>query len=260
MALPRFKGAKVTWSVDKPDVAAIVKNRTVRGLKGLDATLTLKVEQAAQGKALTLNGQPLKPGKEYEIVLTVLGKGDRMATKVAIKGPRKLTLHPLGLAHGYPSTAKLDLVLTPASLPWVWKAFCFYISSNPGVAQVLGDGTIVAVKPGKAVVTAYTPNMKTAKVTVTVKGRVTSLRLKDEDDNYCGKRLALHVGAFFKLIPEFNGDAAFKAVRWTSSNPAVAYVNGYDNVYGNSNGTAKITAAALDGSGKKATVVVTVTE
>ncbi len=260
MALPRFKGAKVTWSVDKPDVAAIVKNRTVRCLKGIDATLTLKVEQAAQGKALTLNGQPLKPGKEYEVVLTALAKGDPMATKVAINGPRKLTLHPLGMAHGYPSTAKLDLVLTPASLPGLWKAFCFYISSNPGVAQVLGDGTIVAVKPGKAVITAYTPNMKTAKVTVTVKGRVTSLRLKGEDNKYV-KRLTLKKGQSRQFFPEFNGDAALKAVHWTSSNPTVAYVRDtYNYVYGNSKGTAKITATALDGSNKKATVVVTVTE
>jgi hypothetical protein len=260
MALPRFKGAKVTWSVDKPDVAAIVKNRTVRGLKGLDATLTLKVEQVAQGKALTLNGQPLKPGKEYEIVLTVFGKGNRMATKVAINGPRKLTLHPLGPAYGYPSTAKLDLVLTPASLPWVWKAFCFYISSNPGVAQVLSDGTIVAIKPGKAVITAYTPNMKTAKVTVTVKGWVTSLRLKGEDNKYV-KRLTLEKGQDHQLIPEFNWDAALKAVRWTSSKPTLVYVDKYGKVSAEYfKGTAKITATALDGSGKKATVVVSVTE
>ena len=258
MVLPKFKGAKVTWSVLDPAVAAIVRNRTVRGQQQGETTLILKVEQAEQGKALTLNGQPLKPGKEYEIVLTALAKGEPMATKVAINGPRKLTLHPLGMAHGYPSTAKLDLVLTPASLPWLWKAFCFYISSNPGVAQVLGDGTIVAVKPGKAVVTAYTPNMKTAKVTVTVKGRVTSLRLKDEDNKYV-KRLTLEKDKSHQLIPEFNGDAALKEVCWTTSNHVVASVYG-GLVFAHSKGTAKITATALDGSNKKATVVVTVTE
>jgi uncharacterized protein YjdB len=194
-------------------------------------------------------------------VLKVVGKGEATVRKVAINGPRKLTLHPLGLEHGYPATAALDLVFTPAAFPGSdeWKENCFYISGNPGVAQVLDDGTIVAIKPGKAVITAYTPNMKRAKVTVTVKGRVTSLKLEDEGGNEV-KRLALQRGGRFRLTPEFNGDAALKSVRWTSSKPAVAYVDGNNDVNALSTGTARVTATALDGSNKKATVVVTVTE
>ena len=265
MVLPRFSGAKVTWSVADPTVAAVVKNRTVRGLRGEDTTLTLEVKQAAQGKALTLNGQPLKPGKEYHIVLKVVGKGEATVRKVAINGPRKLTLHPLGLEHGYPATAALDLVFTPAAFPGSdeWKENCFYISGNPGVAQVAmdeetGEGKIFAIKPGKAVITAYTPNMKTAKVTVTVKGRVTSLKLKDGDGNEV-KRLTLNQNSVYQLTPEFNVDAAFTALRWTSSKPAVAFVDGHDQIYAFSTGTAKITATTLDGSNKRASVIVTVT-
>jgi hypothetical protein len=260
MVLPKFKGAEVEWSVAGEPIAEIINNNVVRGVARGDAILRMTVAQAAQGKALTLNGQPLKPGKAYDIGLKVLKKGEAAMQKVAINGPRKLTLHPLGRGYGYPATAKLDLVLIPASLPWSWKEYCFYISSNPGVAQVLGDGTIVAVKPGKAVITAYTPNMKTAEVTVTVKGWVTSLRLKDEYDNYVNRMTLIPTSEDeYILIPVFNWDAAFKAVRWTSSNPRVANVDWNGYVYGNSKGTARITAIALDGSGKKATVVVTVT-
>ncbi len=264
MVLPRFSGAKVAWIVADPTVAAVVKNRTVRGLRGEDTTLTLKVKQAAQGKALTLNGQPLKPDEEYDIVLKVVGKGEATVRKVAINGPGKLALHPLGLEHGYPATAALDLVFTPAALPGFWKENCFYISGNPGVAQVAmdeetGEGKIFAIKPGKAVITAYTPNMKTAKVTVTVKGWVTSLKLKDGDGNDVNK-LPLSKRDIYQLTPEFNEDAVLKAVRWTSSKPGVAYVDGNDQVYALSTGTARITATSLDGSNKKATVIVTVTE
>ena len=265
MVLPRFRGAKVTWSVADPTVAAVVKNRTVRGLRGEDTTLTLEVKQAAQGKALTLNGQPLKPGEKYHIALKVVGKGEATVRKVAINGPGKLTLHPLGPEHGYPATAALDLAFTPAAFHGIeeWKKNCFYISSNPRVAQVAmdeetGEGKIFAIRPGKAVITAYTPNMKTAKVTVTVKGRVTSLKLKDGDGNEV-KRLTLNQNSVYQLTPEFNGDAAFTALRWTSSKPAVAFVDGHDKVYAFSTGTAKITATTLDGSNKRASVIVTVT-
>lgn len=46
---------------------------------------------------------------------------------------------------------------------------------------------------------------------------------------------------------------------WSSSNPAVASVNDEGNVTAHKAGTAKITAAAMDGSGKKATVTIKVT-
>jgi hypothetical protein len=217
----------------------------------------MTVAQAAQGKALTLNGQPLKPGKAYDIGLKVFATEAVTAGKVAVNGPRRLTLHPLGLEYGYPAAEKLDLVLAPESLPGVWKEYCFYISSNPSVAGVLGDGTIVAVKPGKAVITAYTPNMKAAKVRVTVKGWVTSLRLMDSSGAPV-KRLTLGVEEDCLLTPEFNWDAALKEVRWTSSNPRVAAVFWDGEVFARSRGTARITATALDGSNKKATAVVTV--
>lgn len=73
-------------------------------------------------------------------------------------------------------------------------------------------------------------------------------------------KLTLDKDDYLRLIPEFDADAAYQAVRWSSSKPAVAFVDGYGTVLALSKGTAKITATAMDGSRKKATVIVTVTE
>ncbi len=51
-----------------------------------------------------------------------------------------------------------------------------------------------------------------------------------------------------------------KTFQWTSSNYNVAYVDGNGNVYPYSKGTATITCTAMDGSGKKATCKVTVSQ
>ncbi|MGI6174160.1 MAG: leucine-rich repeat protein [Christensenellales bacterium] len=256
MALPKFQGAKVNWRTDDQSVATVGRGNRIKGLAEGDTDLKLDVQAAAKGKALTLNGRPLKPGETYTIKLKVFGKKDPTARKVTVVQPKKPVLHPLGI--GYPKTEKIELAFTPAALNADddWKGNCFYISSNPKVAQVRADGTIIAVKPDKARITVYAPNMKTAKVTVTVKGLITDIKLK-EDDEYV-KKLTLGEGERIVLKPEFNEDAAYTALRWSSSKPAVAYVDGFGEVNTLSAGTAKITATAMDGSRKKATVIITV--
>ncbi|MGI6174159.1 MAG: leucine-rich repeat protein [Christensenellales bacterium] len=255
MALPKFRGAKVKWSIEGNPVAT-GKGNKIRGVMAGDAMLRLTVLAAVKGKALTLNGQPLKPDKTYDIPLRVFAKGALTARKVTA-APKKMTLHPTGI--DYPKKANIVPTFTPAALNEDddWKGNCTYVSSNPRVAQVDNNGMVFAVRPGKAKITVYAPNMKAAKVSVTVKGFVTYIRMRDGNYNYV-KRMHLRKGEFSQLIPEFNADAAFRVVRWTSSKPAVATVNGDGVVEALSKGTAKITATAMDGSRKKATVTVTV--
>ncbi|MGI6174158.1 MAG: leucine-rich repeat protein [Christensenellales bacterium] len=260
MALPKFKGAKVAWRIEGEAVATVGRGNRIRGVQAGTADLKMTV-QAAKGKALTLNGRPLKPGETYTIKLQVFGKKEPTARKVTVVQPKKPVLHPLGI--DYPKTEKIELAFTPAALNADddWKGNCFYISGNPKVAQVRSDGTIIAIKPGKATITAYAPNMKTAKVSVTVKGLITDLKLKNEGGDYVDKlTLNLNIWENPRLIPEFNADAAYTALRWSSSKPAVVAVTGFGRVIALSKGTAKITATAMDGSRKKATVTVTVTE
>ncbi|MGI6174157.1 MAG: leucine-rich repeat protein [Christensenellales bacterium] len=259
MALPRFNGAKVVWRIDGEPIAGIVKNKSIKGVTEGRANLEMTVEQAAKGKALTVSGRPLKPGETYTIKLRVFGKKDATVRKVTAS-PQKLTLHPLGKG-GYEKTAKITPRFTPATLPESdeWRENCLYISNNLKVAKVRSDGTIIAVRPGKARITVYAPNMKSARVSVAVKGFVTDIKLKKADGTYVNT-LTLSKGNSTQLEPEFNEDAAFTALRWSSSKPAVATVNGYGKIVAVSKGKTKITATALDDSRKKATVIVTVTE
>lgn len=61
-----------------------------------------------------------------------------------------------------------------------------------------------------------------------------------------------------KLTATVNADASNKAVSWSSNKPAIADVYDDGTVIANGNGTATITATAVDGSGKKATYKVVV--
>jgi hypothetical protein len=257
MALPKFAGAKVNWSIEGLPVATLVKGNKIKGVQGGDAVLKLTVA-GAKGKALTLNGRPLKPGETYTIQLRVFAKGVATARKV-VASPKKITLHPTGI--GSPKEDKITPAFTPANLSDMgeWVKNCTYVSSNPKVAQVRNGGKVIAVRPGKATVTVFAPNMKTAKVSVTVKGFVTDIKLRGQDGRYV-KSLTVRTQDSAEFIPEFNADAAFTAVRWSSSKPGVVYVDGNGRIVALSPGTAKITAAALDGSGKKATVTITVAE
>ncbi|MGI6174161.1 MAG: leucine-rich repeat protein, partial [Christensenellales bacterium] len=260
MALPKFKGAKVKWSVQGGEntVATVGRGNKLKGVQAGEAVLKLDVLAAVKGKALTLNGQPLKPEKTYDIPLKVFGKHEETVKKVSVSA-KSILMHPKG--YGYPAKAKIHLAFTPASLTGSaeWKGNCLFVSSNPNVAQVNQEGMIFAIKPGKATIFVYAPNLKSAKVSVTVMGLVTYIKLKDSDGNYL-KQVTLSEGSVFAVTPEFNVDAAFTAIRWSSSNPAVAIMNGNGKIGAVSKGTAKITATALDGSGKKATITVRVTE
>ncbi|MGI6173881.1 MAG: leucine-rich repeat protein [Christensenellales bacterium] len=260
MVLPKFKGAKVAWSVQGDPVITIGKGNRLKGVQAGEAVLKLNVLAAIQGKALTLNGEPLNPDKTYEIPLKVFKKTDAVVKKVSVSA-KGIIMHPTG--YGYPAVKQIYFAFTPASLTGNadWKGNCLFVSSNPNVAQVNQEGKIFAIRPGKATITVYAPNLKTAKVSVTVKGLITSLKLKDDDGNYVKKvTLSLYDNKYIWLNPEFNADAAFTALYWTSSNPDVAVVTKSGMVVAASKGTTKITATAMDGSGKKATVTVTVTE
>ncbi|MGI6173884.1 MAG: leucine-rich repeat protein [Christensenellales bacterium] len=256
MVLPKFKGAKVAWSVQGEPIVTIGKGNKLKGVQAGEAVLRLNVLAAVQGKALTLNGEPLNPDKTYDIPLKVFKKTDAVVKKVSVSA-KSVLMHPTG--YGYPAVKQIYFAFTPVSLTGNadWKGNCLFVSSNPNVAQVNQEGKIFAIKPGKATITVYAPNLKTAKVSVTVKGLITSLKLKDEEDNYV-KKMTLFGGDASLLRPEFNADAAFTALRWSSSNPAVVEVHQSGTIYADSKGTAKITATAMDGSGKKATVIVTV--
>ena len=129
-------------------------------------------------------------------------------------------------------------------------------SSDTKVATV-DNGLVTAVAEGTATITVTTADggkTATCEVTVTqpAKTPVTSVTLDKTS-------LTLDVGGSFTLTATVKPDnATNKAVKWSSSNENVATVDQNGNVKAVGAGTATITAAASDGSGKTATCEVTV--
>ncbi|MDO5425919.1 MAG: Ig-like domain-containing protein [Eubacteriales bacterium] len=137
-----------------------------------------------------------------------------------------------------------------------------WTSSKKSVATVNSKGKITAKKKGTATITAKFGSQKlTCKVTVKKASSsaagtkpVTKIKLNTN-------RLTLNKGAETQLKATVSpSNASNKKVTWTSSNKNVATVSSSGIVTAVKKGTATITAKAADGSGKKVTCKVTVTE
>ncbi len=131
-----------------------------------------------------------------------------------------------------------------------------YKSSKPNVVKVSKKGTLSALKKGKATITitAKADKRKKIKVKVIVGTPVKSVSLSQSVGNVkIGKKLNLK--ATVK-----SSKASNKKIVWTSSNKKVAKVNSKGVVTGLNKGVAKITATAADGSGRKKSATITVTD
>lgn len=127
-------------------------------------------------------------------------------------------------------------------------------SSNPNVAKV-NNGEVTSVGVGMAEITVTTADGGyTATCSITVKGEqeiaVTGVTLNETTKS-------LEKGATFTLTATVSPEnATNKSVKWTTSNPSVATVNG-GKVTAIAKGTATITATTTDGA-KNASCYVTV--
>lgn len=129
-------------------------------------------------------------------------------------------------------------------------------SSNPKVATVTAKGLVKAKKAGKANITIASKANKKKKIVikVTVGTPVSKVSLNTS-------RLSLAEGASATLKASVTPKkASNKKVIWSSSNQSVATVNSEGIVKAIKAGTAKLTAEAADGSGKKASCTVTVSK
>ena len=97
-----------------------------------------------------------------------------------------------------------------ASLQWT--------SSDPEIAKVAADGTVTAVKPGTATITATLSNGQTSQVKITVAPPITSLAI--ERQLYKVKPGATKTLAL-KVAPSTDGEI----FTWTSSDPKIATVS-----------------------------------
>lgn len=132
-----------------------------------------------------------------------------------------------------------------------------YKASNKKVISVSKKGVVKGKKAGTATVKVISTKNKKKTASIKIKvvnGAVEKVKLNKS-------KLALNVGDSGKLSASVTASKkAYKTLKWTTSNKKVATVTSKGVVKGIGKGTAKITAASLDGTNKKSTCTVTVNE
>ena len=130
-----------------------------------------------------------------------------------------------------------------------------WTSSNTNVATVDANGKVTALANGNTTITVHANDEsgKSTSATIIVKTPVTNVVLSQTHLEFTSTGSTKTLTA--TITPT---TATTMGVTWTSSNMAVATVSSSGVVTPKGNGTALITATAKDGSGIKATCVVTV--
>lgn len=218
---------QVEWSSRNPKVAAVDQNGVVTGI----ARGTAAIEAKA------LDGS----GKSARFNVTVTQTAETLTlkqTEAQVVTGRRVTLN----AQVGPNNTD-DKTLT-------WS------SSDESVATV-SKGIVTGVKAGECEITCVSnsnPNLF-AVCRVQVIQQVTKI----EFDAAGGVSLPVKTTETLSwtVWPE---DASIREVKLSSSNPKVAAVDQDGTVTGLAKGTSTITAAATDGSGRKGSVRVTVTQ
>lgn len=216
----------VIWSSSDASIATVDADGTVIGKKEGTVVITATSKDGYAKNSVTINVKP------------VLAK--------------KITLNESAIRMKKGSSYKwLEVSFSPKNTTdqtVKWK------SSNKKVATVTAKGVIKAKAVGTATITATTANGKkdTVKVTVTASNiKVNKIVLE--------KRMNVLAGDVIRLEPEVDPvNATNKKVSYKSSNTKVATVTNAGVVTAKAPGKATITVTAKDGTGKKATCVITV--
>ena len=240
--------------------AAVFKWKTVQ-LKATvapaNATSTAVTWKSSNTKVATVSstGKVVGKGKGTATITCMAkdGSGVKATCKVTVKQPvTKISLSKTSFSIVKGKTFALKATVMPAianNRAVTWK------SSNTRVATVTSAGKVTAKGKGTATITCTAKDGSGVKATckVTVKILVNKVSLNRSTASLVkGKSLTLRAA----VAPS---DASNKTVAWKSSNTKVAKVSSAGTVIAVGKGTATITCAARDGSGKKAYCKITVT-
>ncbi len=223
----------MTWKTADSSIASIAtsgeSNVVVTGVK---AGVTLITGTAKDG------------GYTVSCLVTVEGGVTKEPTAVSVSPKTKY------LAVGKSFTIKATVTGSTTNKKVKWK------SSKKKVATVSSKGKVKGKKIGTAYITATAKDGSgaSARCKVRVVRKVKKLTL----NKYTAKML---VGSTLKLKAKYKPkNATVKSVKWTSDNKEVATVSSDGRVLALAEGQVKITATTKDGSKKKATCLITVSE
>ena len=234
---PAEEQAEVTWKSSNAKVASVDEKGTVTCLKSGSATIT-----AVMGKATAV--VTVKVSNLVEKVTITTAKGDDFT-----------------VASG--KTLALKAAVEPANASS--KAVTWAITSGSAYAKISSSGTVTANKdltaPVTVTVTATAKDGSGTKASqqITVTPLVQGLEIKRPN---ASENTTLVWDMADKDTLQLNAvvypAAAQKSVTWKSSNAKVASIDASGKITCLKAGTATITAAAKDGSGKKASFKLTV--
>lgn len=220
---------KLTWSSSDKKIATVSTSGVVKAVKEGKATITVKVK--GTNKKATCRITVIKPVKVKKITLNAKSASLYEGSKKTLK----VTFDPKNT--------------TETTITWS--------TSNKKVATVTSKGVVKAVKKGTATITAKVKGTsKKATCKITVKAKKT---IKVSKVSFSESKKTIQEGATYQTkVTVSPSNAANKAVTYKSSNTSVATVDSKGKVTAKKPGSATITATAKDGSGKKASCVVTV--
>ncbi|MGN1368221.1 MAG: Ig-like domain-containing protein [Aristaeellaceae bacterium] len=217
----------VVWSSDRPDNATVDEYGVVTGVSKGSAVITAK---AADGSGyygsltVTVRQQP------EEITLN--------KTNVTLKAGNYVTITP----------TVLPAAVNDKSVTWT--------SSDTTVAKVSTAGKVTAVAPGTAIITCQSkthPNVY-AQAIVSVYQPVTKIAFTDKEP-YVAVGETIYLG--WTVSPDTATDSS---VTFSTNKESVVRVGQDGAVTGLKRGECYVYATANDGSGKKATIKVQVTQ
>ena len=222
-----------------------------------------QAERGEDGKAsVTISG--LEANTDYPVgtYTVAFADGDKESDKVGVPAFKTKPINVTGVSLNKTSTslevgATETLTATVAPSTATDKTVT-YSSSDATVATVTNAGLVTAVKAGTADITVTTKDgSKTAKCAVTVTAKqipVTGVTLDKST-------LSLEVGATETLNATIApSNASYKAVRFTSSDEAIATVDDNGLVTAVAPGNAEITVESIENGSKTAVCTLTVTE
>lgn len=215
---------KLTYSSSKKSVATVNSKGKITAKKAGTATITVKSK----------DGQ-----KKTTIKVTVKNK---------VTAVTSIKLNKTKATLDVKKTTTLKATVNPSKAT---EKDVYWLSSKPSVATVNAKGKVTAVSAGTATITAYATDAsgKKASCKITVETPVTSVKVSPAS-------VSMNIGETKTVTATVApSNATKKTVTWSTSNAAIATVNG-GTITGVAAGTATITAKTSNG--KSATVAVTV--